>query len=121
MNDLAKRTLASLLTLPLVLAALIFGPALSLNYWQGWLYWSVMLAAVFAIMAYCLTYTPALIERRRKSGPFAEREPRQKLIQAINSVAIVHNVRTRDTTREARMRRALLHETLNTIPTQPSP
>jgi hypothetical protein len=38
MENLTKKALAGVAWLQIVLAVLIFVPALSLTYWQGWLY-----------------------------------------------------------------------------------
>ncbi len=87
MEKLTKRAVIGLLRFQLVLAVLIFVPAWSLTYWQGWLYWFILLAAHLVITLYFLRHDPALIERRMKAGPGAERRPSQKLIQALAGVA----------------------------------
>lgn len=73
------RSAASLL----VFAALIFVPAGSLRYWQGWLFLAVFAAATASLSAYFLRYDPQLIRRRMTVGPGAETEPAQKLIISI--------------------------------------
>jgi protein-S-isoprenylcysteine O-methyltransferase Ste14 len=83
MDNLTKRALVGALRFQLALAALIFVPAWSLTFWQGWLYWLVTLAGMLAITLYFVKHDPALIERRMKAGPRAERQPRQKLIQVL--------------------------------------
>ena len=87
MDNLAKRAVIGVLRFQLVLAALIFVPAWSLTYWQGWLYWFILLAANLVITLYFLRHDPALVERRMKAGPRAERRPSQKLIQALAGAA----------------------------------
>jgi protein-S-isoprenylcysteine O-methyltransferase Ste14 len=86
MDNLTKRALTGLTNFQLVLAALIFVPLWSLTYWQGWIYWLVLLAGNLAITLYFLRHDPALIERRMKAGPRGERRPIQKLIQALAGV-----------------------------------
>jgi protein-S-isoprenylcysteine O-methyltransferase Ste14 len=88
MDNLAKRAVSGVLRFQLVLAALIFVPAWSLTYWQGWLYWLILLVAHLAITLYFLRHDPALIERRMKAGPGAERRRSQKRIQAVAAVAV---------------------------------
>jgi protein-S-isoprenylcysteine O-methyltransferase Ste14 len=63
-----------------MLAALVFLPAGTLDYWQGWLAIIVILAALTAIGLYLAVYDPALLARRRKFGPGAETQPAQKVI-----------------------------------------
>jgi protein-S-isoprenylcysteine O-methyltransferase Ste14 len=89
MDALTKRALASTLWFHLALAALIFGSALSLRFWQGWLFWFVFLACSLTITLYFLRHDRALIERRLNAGPTAEREKTQKLILWFAVVAIV--------------------------------
>jgi protein-S-isoprenylcysteine O-methyltransferase Ste14 len=83
MDNLTKKALLGLLRLQVRLAVMVFVPAWSLTFWQGWAYWLVFFAATLAITLYFLRHDPALIERRMKVGPAAEREASQKLIQAI--------------------------------------
>ena len=84
MDDLGKRAFIGLLRFQIALAVMIFLPAWSLNYWQGWLYWLLFGASLVVITLYFLRYEPSLVERRMQAGPAAEREPRQKLIQTVN-------------------------------------
>lgn len=76
-TNLAKRALVGIGWLTIALAAMIFAPAWSLNYWQGRVFWLVFVSGCLAITSYFLRRDPALIERRMKSGPTAEREASQ--------------------------------------------
>lgn len=82
-RDLARRgwqrTAASL---P-VFSALLFVPAGTLRYWQGWLYGFIFVAASIAIGVYFIRRDPRLVERRMNVGPSAEREPAQKIIMTV--------------------------------------
>lgn len=89
MDDLSKRALKGLARFQVALALIIFLPAWSLTYWQGWLYWFLFGAACFALTFYFLRHDPTLVERRMKAGPGAESEPRQKLIMTVASAAMV--------------------------------
>jgi|SoimicmetaTmtLMB_FD_contig_51_1008696_length_1019_multi_2_in_0_out_0_2 hypothetical protein len=73
MDDLARRAYTKLARFQITLAILIFVPAWSLTYWQGWLVWALFLICCVAITQYFLAHDPALIERRMESGPAAER------------------------------------------------
>jgi hypothetical protein len=83
MNDLARRALTGLARFQIALAVMLFLPAWSLTYWQGWLYWLLFGASMAAITLYFLSYEPSLVARRMRAGPAAEKEPRQKLIQTF--------------------------------------
>jgi protein-S-isoprenylcysteine O-methyltransferase Ste14 len=89
MDDLSKRALTGLARFQVALALIIFLPAWSLTYWQGWLYWFLFGAACFALTLYFLRHDPSLVERRMKAGPGAETEPRQKLIMTVASFSMV--------------------------------
>jgi protein-S-isoprenylcysteine O-methyltransferase Ste14 len=67
----------------LALAALLFVPAGTLRFWQGWLFGFVFVAATSALSVYFLKRDPKLIERRMRAGPLAEQEPSQKIIMTI--------------------------------------
>src|SRR5689334_8314046 len=88
MNALTYRALRSTLLFHVALAVLIFGSALTLEFWQGWLYWLVLLACSLIVTLYFLRYDPGLIERRLKAGAAAEHEPTQKLILRCTYVIV---------------------------------
>ena len=89
MDDLAKRAYARLARFQVTLAVLIFLPAWSLGYWQGWAVWTLFAICCVVMTQYFLVHDRALIVRRMHAGPGAEREPRQKLIQTFASVLVV--------------------------------
>ena len=65
-----------------LLFALIFFPAGTLAYWEGWLYLAVLLIPMFFVMAYMLKNTPDLLARRMK---VRERETEQKRIVLLST------------------------------------
>ena len=80
MNSLNARALRSSLLGAIVLAALLFIPAGTLDYWQAWVFMAVFAGATSAITVYLAIKDPALLERRMRAGPTAEAEPTQKII-----------------------------------------
>jgi len=68
---------------------MLFLPAWSLRYWQGWIYWTEFSLLVMWISIYFLKKNPALIERRLKAGPGAETEKIQKVIQTFTSLCFM--------------------------------
>jgi protein-S-isoprenylcysteine O-methyltransferase Ste14 len=80
MSDLHIRAAGSLLQLPVLLALLVFLPAGTFDYWQGWLFSGVFVACSMAMTLYLAITDPQLLERRMNIGPGAEKEPTQKLI-----------------------------------------
>src|SRR5688572_27329855 len=71
----------------LVYAALIFLPAGTLHYWQGWAYFATVISASFLYTVYLMKYDPALLARRQQAGPQHEKEPAQKIIITLIFVA----------------------------------
>src|SRR5262245_31616940 len=80
MSNLNIRAAGKLLQLPLILAVLIFLPAWTLDYWQGWLFSAVFVACWLPITLYLAAKDPELLERRMNAGPGAEKEATQKII-----------------------------------------
>src|SRR5262249_37450741 len=70
-------------------AIVIFLPAWSLAYWQGWLVLASVAVSVAAITAYFLKNDPELLARRMQGGPGAEKEKRQRTIQTLSSVSLL--------------------------------
>lgn len=77
---------AGLLQLVLILAALVFIPAWSVHYWQGWLFLAVFSSSVFAISIYLMRHDPKLLERRMHRD---EKQRSQKIIQGLMSIAFI--------------------------------
>jgi protein-S-isoprenylcysteine O-methyltransferase Ste14 len=89
MNPLHKKALRGLVILFLAMAAMLFGPAGTLDYWQAWLYLALYFAASIAITLYLVRKDPALLERRMSGGPFAEKEPAQRIIMMLASLGFI--------------------------------
>jgi len=70
-----------------VLVALLFIPAGTLNYWQGWAYVAVAVIASGAYTLYLAKYDPALLKRRTEAGIAYEKEPEQKVIISLLFIA----------------------------------
>lgn len=89
MDNLGIKAFGALLVLMLVLAALTFGPAWTLDYWQGWTFLAVYLAASIAIILDLLKRDPKLLERRMRGGPMAEKEPAQRVIMLLATLGCI--------------------------------
>src|SRR3954451_4759847 len=89
MDDLTKRALVGLGKFQLFLALVIFLPAWSLRYWQGWLYWLIFGLACLVLGLSFVRHDSGLVARRVEAGPKAEKEPRQKLILSCASVTLI--------------------------------
>jgi protein-S-isoprenylcysteine O-methyltransferase Ste14 len=89
MTSLNMRAFGGLLALLAVMAALVFIPAGTLDYWQAWTFLAVYFASSLAIGLYLMKKDPALMERRMRGGPIAEKEPAQKIIMAFTSAGFI--------------------------------
>src|SRR4051812_48415126 len=63
--------------------ALIFWPAGTFDYWQGWLFFAVFSVSTSAFTIYLALYDRPLLERRLAAGPWHEQERSQKIIVSL--------------------------------------
>jgi protein-S-isoprenylcysteine O-methyltransferase Ste14 len=89
MNILNIKALGGLLFLLLVMAALLFIPARTLDYWQAWMFLAVYFAPSLAITLYLMKKDRKLLERRMSGGPTGERETAQKIIMFFVSLGFI--------------------------------
>jgi hypothetical protein len=83
MSNLNLKAYAGFLALLVVMAALLFIPAGTSDYWQAWVFLAVFFLPAFAITIYLMKKDPNLLARRVYAGPTAEKEASQKIIQFI--------------------------------------
>ena len=67
--------------------ALIFGPAGTFHYWQGWLFLAVFSASTIGFTIYLALYDKPLLKRRLAAGPQHEKERSQKIIVSAIFIA----------------------------------
>ena len=89
MTSLAFRAWISVALLAPFMAALLFGVAGTLQWWQGWVYLSLFFSLSATLTKDLLQRDPALLERRLKGGPTAERRPVQRIIMVGAVLAFV--------------------------------
>src|SRR5450631_2522672 len=89
MNPLHRKAFLSLLVLFLAMAALLFVPAGTFDYWQAWTFLAVYFAWSLAITLYLVKKDPKLLERRMRGGPTAEKETTQKIIMVLTSLGFI--------------------------------
>ena len=80
MTDLYARTIRAGVRGFIVFGVLIFLPAGTLRYWQGWTLFVTFTAASTALTVYMAVYDKELLERRLRAGPGAETRTSQKII-----------------------------------------
>ena len=67
----------------LLFVVLIFWPAGTFDYWQGWLFLTIFSASTVGFTVYLAIYDRPLLGRRLKAGPQHEREGSQKVIASL--------------------------------------
>jgi protein-S-isoprenylcysteine O-methyltransferase Ste14 len=80
MMNLTARAVLALAGLGVVLGLLLFLPAGTARYWQAWIYLSIFTGTSLLITVQLLRHDRALLERRMRGGPSAEKQPAQKFI-----------------------------------------
>jgi protein-S-isoprenylcysteine O-methyltransferase Ste14 len=81
--ELAQRLLLRSVASLLVVALLIFLPAGTLRYWQGWVYMTISAIPMLLASLYFYKYDPKLVERRLQTK---EERPEQKFIMRLVNV-----------------------------------
>ena len=89
MASLALRAWLSLAVLVAIMGALLFGCAGTPRYWQAWAYLSLFFALSEVVTRDLLRRDPALLQRRMKGGPTAERRPLQRFLMVGASLGFV--------------------------------
>jgi len=82
-NNLWLRTIATSVIGLIAFGVLLFVPAGTFAYWQGWLFILVFSISTQAIGIYLARRDPALLARRLQAGPTAEQRTSQRVISAL--------------------------------------
>ncbi|WP_214020642.1 hypothetical protein [Methanoculleus sp.] len=83
---LAGAVLARFIAGLIVVALLLFVPAGSIRYWEGWIYMGVLFIPIAFVALYLLKHDPELLERRMKTR---EQESEQRTIIALSTFIII--------------------------------
>jgi protein-S-isoprenylcysteine O-methyltransferase Ste14 len=89
MSQITRKAWVGLAQLVGVLFLCLFLPALSLRYWQAWVYLALFAGSAGAITWYLQHHDVELLRRRVAAGPRAEKEPRQQVIQSLAGAAFI--------------------------------
>ncbi|HXN09310.1 MAG TPA: isoprenylcysteine carboxylmethyltransferase family protein [Candidatus Acidoferrales bacterium] len=89
MKHLNLKALAGLLVLLAVMAAALFIPVWTLNYWEAWVFLIIFFGSAFTITIDLMRKDPKLLERRITVGPTDEKETSQKIIQLVAQFAFL--------------------------------
>jgi len=89
MKELHKRAWRGLIVVTICMALALFLSAGTIAYWYGWIYLGIYASASVLITLYLMKYDPALLERRIKAGPSAEKHGAQKMIAGLAFLAYI--------------------------------
>src|SRR5262245_12107112 len=89
MKRLHLRAWLGLVVLAIVMGLLLFVPAGTIGYRQAWVFLAVFFGTSLLITIYLMKKRPALLERRLRGGPTAEKENTQKVIMFFTSIGFI--------------------------------
>ncbi len=89
MSNLYTKGLLGIISLFVAMSLLIFVPAGTTYYWQAWVFLTVWFSASSVIVIYLMTKNRALLERRMRGGPTAEKEKAQQIIMSFLSLDFI--------------------------------
>jgi protein-S-isoprenylcysteine O-methyltransferase Ste14 len=89
MNNLILRTALGTIVGYVLFFAIIFVPAWTLDYWQGWAFLVTLSLSTTLVTIYMARYDTKLLESRLRMGPTAEKTVAQKIITALGSLMFV--------------------------------
>jgi protein-S-isoprenylcysteine O-methyltransferase Ste14 len=87
--SLNRRAWLALLLTAVAMGLFLFLPAGTVEYWQAWVYLGVFFGPSTLVTVYLMKRDPALLERRLRGGPTAEKEKIQKVIMVLTSLGFV--------------------------------
>jgi protein-S-isoprenylcysteine O-methyltransferase Ste14 len=87
MDPLYRRAITQGILGAILFIALIFWPAGTFDYWQGWLFFAVFSASTSGFTIYLALYDKPLLARRLAAGPQHEKERSQKIIVSLIVIA----------------------------------
>jgi protein-S-isoprenylcysteine O-methyltransferase Ste14 len=89
MENLYSRTIRASVLGVIAMAALLFIPAGTFNYWQAWAFMAVFGGSSSVVTVYLARHDPQLLERRLSAGPTAEKETTQKIIMSFAMLGFI--------------------------------
>jgi protein-S-isoprenylcysteine O-methyltransferase Ste14 len=89
MNNLYLRAICGTLAGTAAFFAIIFIPAWTLNYWQGWAFFATLSISTTLVTIYMGLYDKKLLESRLRLGPTVEKRSKQKVIVIVGLLIYV--------------------------------
>jgi protein-S-isoprenylcysteine O-methyltransferase Ste14 len=89
MDALHLRAIRATLVGSAAFFAIIFIPAWTLDYWQGWAFFATLSLSTLLVTIYMALYDKKLLESRLRAGPRVEQRPTQKIILILGLLVYV--------------------------------
>ncbi len=86
MNTLQRQIVIRFGLAAVVIPIIFYALSGTIYYWQGWLYWAVLMLPMLAVVSYFLKSDPEFLERRMK---FKEKEQEQRIIIILGNAVLV--------------------------------
>jgi protein-S-isoprenylcysteine O-methyltransferase Ste14 len=88
-DSLNTRAWFGIASLAGAMALILFLSAWTIDYWQAWVYLGVFFGASIPITLYLMKNDPALLRRRLRGGPTAEKRKPQKIAVLFASIGFI--------------------------------
>ena len=89
MSSLNAKALLSVLLLGVVMAAILFISAGTVDYWQARVFLVILIILSLLITIYLIRNDPELLKRRMRGGPTAEKRVSQRVIMVFTSLGFI--------------------------------
>lgn len=89
MDNLNAKAWIGIASLAVAMALVLFLPAGTIDYWQAWVYLVIFFGASIPITLYLMKNDPALLRRRLRAGPTAEKRKPQKIAMSLASIGFI--------------------------------
>ena len=89
MTRLALRAWFALVVLATAMGLLLFMAAGTMSYWRAWVYLGIFFGASALTTLFLIRRDRALLERRMRGGPTAEKRPVERIIMVFTSTGFV--------------------------------
>lgn len=89
MTRLALRAWFALVVLATAMGLLLFMAAGTMSYWRAWVYLGIFFGASALTTLFLIRRDRALLERRMRGGPTAEKRPVERIIMVFTSIGFV--------------------------------
>jgi protein-S-isoprenylcysteine O-methyltransferase Ste14 len=89
MERLKRRAWIGLFVTAVVMGLLVFISAGTIRYWEAWVYLAIFLGLSTVMTVYLMRKDPALLERRLRGGPAAEKRTVQRIVMTLASLGFI--------------------------------